>query len=197
MITRATLMIGMLAMLGFSAGTIAAKVTAEEGVRPGPREHPGWRAGADGEATAKPRRSRRGVPATQRRTARFDLDDSGSLDEQERAAMEQFRADRRAAMQARRAEMIARFDADGDGRLTGEERTAARSANRAEIMERFDADGDGRLSREERRVAMKELPRRRRHRGHAGQAGHAGHAGHGGPGHAGPGHAERDRARPG
>jgi Ca2+-binding EF-hand superfamily protein len=71
-----------------------------------------------------------------------------------------------------RQQMIERFDADGDGQLSPEERDAARAAmqdhagpggkggfNRHAMLERFDTDGDGQLSPEERdaaRAAMKD-----------------------------------------
>lgn len=56
-----------------------------------------------------------------------------------------------------RADMLARFDKDGDGELNEEERQAAREAFRAErearrqqfLLERYDADGDGVLSEAE------------------------------------------------
>ncbi len=55
------------------------------------------------------------------------------------------------------ADMIARFDKDGDGELNEEEREAAREAFRADrearrqqwLLDRYDADGDGVLSAEE------------------------------------------------
>jgi len=55
------------------------------------------------------------------------------------------------------ADMIARFDADGDGELNEEERRAAREAFRAEreerrqqwLLEQYDKDGDGVLSEAE------------------------------------------------
>lgn len=63
-------------------------------------------------------------------------------------------------------ELVTKFDKDGDGRLTGEERRAALEAARTRIAERlgvrpddlprFDQDGDGRLSQEERE-ALKEF----------------------------------------
>ncbi|MBK1833371.1 EF-hand domain-containing protein [Roseibacillus ishigakijimensis] len=59
------------------------------------------------------------------------------------------------------AEVIAKFDTDGDGKLNEEERKAAREARRAEfekrraeMLEKFDTDKDGKLSQEERKAAM-------------------------------------------
>ncbi|RMH12314.1 MAG: hypothetical protein D6695_07065 [Planctomycetota bacterium] len=62
-----------------------------------------------------------------------------------------------------RAEMLERFDADGDGELSEEERQKARETMRAEreerrqqfLLERYDKDGDGVLNEEETR-AMEE-----------------------------------------
>lgn len=59
------------------------------------------------------------------------------------------------------AEVIAKFDTDGDGKLNEEERKAAGEARkaefakrRAEMIEKFDTDKDGKLSPEERKAAM-------------------------------------------
>lgn len=63
-----------------------------------------------------------------------------------------------------RPEIIAKFDADGDGQLNEEERKAAREAmqerrrakmqeRRQKMLEKFDTDGDGTLSEEERKAA--------------------------------------------
>lgn len=59
------------------------------------------------------------------------------------------------------AEIIAKFDTDGDGKLNEEERKAAGDARkaegekrRAEMLEKFDTDKDGKLSPEERKAAM-------------------------------------------
>lgn len=62
-----------------------------------------------------------------------------------------------------RAALVERFDQDGDGRLSAEEREAAQAAlgqrrakgrgRLAELKKRFDKDGDGRLSEEERAAA--------------------------------------------
>ena len=61
--------------------------------------------------------------------------------------------DDRAGRDARRAEMLEQWDADGDGRLSREERDDARAARREADLEAWDADGDGRLSRDEREAA--------------------------------------------
>ncbi len=51
------------------------------------------------------------------------------------------------------AERMAKFDLDGDGILSAEERDEMRQVFRAEMLARFDLDGDGELSREERQAA--------------------------------------------
>jgi len=79
----------------------------------------------------------------------YDLDEDGTLSEEERQAMKEARAERRANKRAR-------IDTDGDGKVSKEERTAARDALRTRIMERrvkrfveTDTDSDGNLSVEE------------------------------------------------
>ncbi len=61
------------------------------------------------------------------------------------------------------AEVLEKFDKDGDGKLSNDERSAMREAMKAKSEERrkamlakFDADGDGKLSKEEREKAMEE-----------------------------------------
>jgi hypothetical protein len=63
-----------------------------------------------------------------------------------------------------RAALMRRYDADGDGQLSPEERQAAMQAmgmngnvDRQAIMRRFDADGDGQLSNEERAKLQAEV----------------------------------------
>ena len=59
------------------------------------------------------------------------------------------------------AEILEKFDKDGDGKLNEEERQAAKAnreemmkARKAEMLKKFDTDGDGKLSEEEE-AAMK------------------------------------------
>lgn len=56
--------------------------------------------------------------------------------------------EREAARAAREKE----FDKDGDGKLNDEERKALREDNRKKFMARFDKDGDGKLSDEEKKA---------------------------------------------
>lgn len=65
--------------------------------------------------------------------------------------------------EARRAQMVARFDANQDGKLDDAEREAARAARkefrevkRAEMMARFDTNKDGKLDDAERQAARAE-----------------------------------------
>jgi hypothetical protein len=58
-----------------------------------------------------------------------------------------------------RKRILKRFDEDGDGKLSEEERAKAQAARR-KMLEKFDTDGDGKLSPEERT----EMPRHRRGR---------------------------------
>ncbi len=71
-------------------------------------------------------------------------------------------------MKKRREDFMARFDTDGDGEISEEEREAIREAFQAQrrermlerMTERFDADGDGELNDEERLAAEAELEAR-------------------------------------
>lgn len=65
---------------------------------------------------------------------------------------------------AHHAEMIKKFDKDGDGKLSEEEKTAMKSERkekgknrRAEMIKKFDKDGDGKLSEEEKTATRKEM----------------------------------------
>jgi len=59
-------------------------------------------------------------------------------------------------MLGRMEEMIAKYDLDGDGVLSAEERQAMRDAMRAEFMSQMDLDGDGQISLEERVAATRD-----------------------------------------
>lgn len=58
--------------------------------------------------------------------------------------------------EARRKERIARFDTDGDGQISDEERAAARKQRQEEMLARMDRDGDGKVSEEERAAVRHE-----------------------------------------
>ncbi len=48
--------------------------------------------------------------------------------------------------------MLKKFDKDGDGKLSTEERKALMKSRKAEMLKKFDKDGDGKLSAEERKA---------------------------------------------
>lgn len=84
----------------------------------------------------------------------FDMDDSLSIDDDERVLLE---LEIDARVEAKKAEMLARFDSDGDGQLSKDERDSAREAKRAEreqrradLLNTYDADDDGKLDQSER-----------------------------------------------
>ncbi|MDD2599603.1 MAG: EF-hand domain-containing protein [Kiritimatiellae bacterium] len=115
--------------------------------------------------------------------AKFDKDGDGVLNAEERKAMME---ERRKAMGDREGEdkregagmregaagqglrqrpefapearekMLKKFDKDGDGKLSDEERKAMMDERKA-MMEKFDADGDGKLNEEERAKLMEHL----------------------------------------
>lgn len=87
--------------------------------------------------------------------------------------------------EARRAEMIKKYDKDGDGKLSDEERKAMQADHprrggegrgegrrgprmtdeqRAEMLKKYDKDGDGKLSDEERKAMMEDRKKAREER---------------------------------
>ena len=60
-----------------------------------------------------------------------------------------------------RADMMKKFDKDGDGKLSDEERAAAREARKAEqekaMLAKFDKDGDGKLNDAEKAESDKAM----------------------------------------
>lgn len=139
---------------------------------------------------------------------RFDKNGDGTLNEAERAALRKAIAGRRgdagtrpktdrpktdrpdekrpggAGPDARRAEVLKRFDKDGDGKLSDTERAAAKAAfenrrgapgarpaadkpdtgrvDKQALLKEFDADGDGKLNGAERAAARKAMEDRKR-----------------------------------
>ena len=75
--------------------------------------------------------------------------------------------ERKAARAAHKAEFMEKHDTDGDGELSDDEKKAAREARKAKFMEKFDKDGDGELSDEEKKAAREAMGGRRKH-GHKG-----------------------------
>ena len=82
----------------------------------------------------------------QRMLQKYDTNNDGQLDAQERAAM---RADFKAKRQERREKMLAKWDANGDGKLEPSERAAMRQAHAEKAFKRLDTNGDGQLSLQE------------------------------------------------
>tara|TARA_R110002051_G_scaffold49085_1_gene96205 strand:- start:1613 stop:2062 length:450 start_codon:yes stop_codon:yes gene_type:complete len=58
-------------------------------------------------------------------------------------------------------QLIEKFDKDGDGKLSAEERKAAGAARKAEFLKKFDKDGDGKISAEEKKAIAAEWKKRR------------------------------------
>jgi len=58
-------------------------------------------------------------------------------------------------------QLIEKFDKDGDGKLSAEERKAAGEARKAEFLKKFDKDGDGKISAEEKKAIAEEWRSRR------------------------------------
>ena len=55
---------------------------------------------------------------------------------------------------------IEKFDKNGDGKLDEAERKAAVEARKAEFLKKFDKDGDGKISAEEKKAAAEEMKKR-------------------------------------
>lgn len=88
------------------------------------------------------------------------------------------RAEEAPAREAFRKQMMERFDADKDGKLSDAEREAAKTALkekggevRGKVLEKFDADKDGKLSETERDAAKAALKARQENKGTAGKKG--------------------------
>jgi len=86
--------------------------------------------------------------------ARFDKDGDGKLNEEEREAA---KAGRKEMMEARRKEMLEKFDTDKDGELSEAEKEAMQAARKQMMLEKFDKDGDGELSDDEKAGMRKEM----------------------------------------
>ena len=63
--------------------------------------------------------------------------------------------ERQAARETWKAKRLEKYDTDGDGQISDEERMAAREAWKAKRLEKYDTDGDGQISDEEREAAKK------------------------------------------
>ncbi len=74
-----------------------------------------------------------------------------------RAGDAEKKADKAERHAKKKAELLKRFDTDGDGQLSKEEKKAMHEAlkkeHEAKLLERFDKDKDGKLSDEEKKAA--------------------------------------------
>lgn len=111
---------------------------------------------------------------------RFDDDDDGVLDPDERGRAQEWM---RARQREHERRLIERFDADGDGRLSLRERQLARTRlrqdaeeRRAALIKRYDRDGNGKLTGRELAAARADAAGRPQGRDRAGAA-RAGEAG--------------------
>jgi hypothetical protein len=77
---------------------------------------------------------------------KFDENGDGKLDDAERAKLKAARDARKAK---RKAEALARYDADKNGVLDPGERSTMRSDRAAERFKKLDTDGDGKISKDE------------------------------------------------
>ena len=68
--------------------------------------------------------------------------------------------DRKAFMEARKAEFMAKFDADKNGKIDDNEKKAVREYFKAEFMNKFDADKDGKISDAEKEAIKAEFAKR-------------------------------------
>jgi Ca2+-binding EF-hand superfamily protein len=57
-------------------------------------------------------------------------------------------------------EIIARFDKDGDGKLSKEERQEARAAHKQKMLDHFDKDENGELSAEEKKAMRGQMKKK-------------------------------------
>lgn len=55
------------------------------------------------------------------------------------------------------AEILKKFDKDGDGKISADEAKAMREARQAEMLKKYDKDGDGKLSDEERKAMQADM----------------------------------------
>ena len=62
---------------------------------------------------------------------------------------------------ARHAELLKKYDKNGDGKLDEQERTAMSKDRQAEIMKKYDKNGDGKLDDTERAAMRDDLKKQR------------------------------------
>jgi hypothetical protein len=62
---------------------------------------------------------------------------------------------------AKRAEMIKKYDKNGDGRLDAQESAAYKKDRDAEMLKKYDKNGDGKIDEAERQVAQDDIKKQR------------------------------------
>ena len=62
---------------------------------------------------------------------------------------------------AKRAEMVKKYDKNGDGRLDAEESAAYKKDRDAEMLKKYDKNGDGKIDPAERQVAQEDIKKQR------------------------------------
>ena len=62
---------------------------------------------------------------------------------------------------AKRAEMLKKYDKNGDGKLDAEEAAAYKKDRDAELLKKYDKNGDGKIDAEERQVAQEDIKKQR------------------------------------
>ena len=62
---------------------------------------------------------------------------------------------------ARRAEMLKKYDKNGDGKLDAEEAAAYKKDRDAEMLKKYDKNGDGKIDQEERKLAQEDIKKQR------------------------------------
>src|SRR5690349_14546350 len=62
---------------------------------------------------------------------------------------------------ARQAELIKKYDKNGDGKLDADEAAAYRKERDAEMLKKYDKNGDGKIDQEERKLAQEEIKKQR------------------------------------
>jgi|GEM_PF-2595452 len=98
-----------------------------------------------GDRAAEPSTRNKNLPPMPRRVGGGAADPTDQPGDGERPSHEEMMARR----DAKRQEMLDKFDADHDGKLSDTERTAAHQARTGEMMTRMDADKNGKLSKAE------------------------------------------------
>ena len=140
------------------------------------------------EAQLREAQKRRQEYQARRDLAKFDRNKDGRLDEKDIAERDRYNAEsqkRQAEIKKRHDDLMRKYDKDGDGRLSGEEKAAAKAAYRQEAMKRsaaakeagkkkmeeyrrrkevskFDRNKDGRLDEEESAALNKYRAERKR-----------------------------------